>query len=74
MHAERINASRKYQAALRVVRAAEMGTDLAAWEAADAALVAARNALVVAEIKWPTKGESNRERREIEMSNRGWRK
>jgi len=74
MHAERINASRKYQAALRVVRAAEMGSDLAAWESADAALVAARNALVAAEIKWPTKVEAARERREIEMSNRGWRK
>ena len=73
MHAERINANRKYQAALRVVRAAEMGSDLAAWEAADAARIAARNALVAAEIKWPTKAESNRERREIDRGNRGMR-
>jgi hypothetical protein len=73
MHAERINASRKYQAAIRVVRVAEMGSDIAAWEAADAALVAARDALVAAEIKWPTKSEFARERREIDRGNRGLR-
>jgi hypothetical protein len=73
MHAERINASRKYQAALRVWRAAGMGSDLAAWEAADAAMIAARDALVASEIKWPTKAESNRERREIDRGNCGWR-
>jgi hypothetical protein len=50
-----------------------MGSDIAAWEAADAARVAARNALVAAEIKWPTKAESNRERREIDRGNRGMR-
>jgi hypothetical protein len=73
MHADRINASRKYQAALRVVRAAEMGSDLAAWEAADAARIAARDALVAAEIKWPTKSEMASHRREIDRGNRGMR-
>jgi len=73
MHAERINASRRYQAALRVSRVAGMGSDIAAWEAAEAALVAARSALVAAEIKWPTKAEANRERREIDRGNRGMR-
>ena len=73
MHAERINASRKYQAALRVWRAAGMGSDLAAWEAADADMEAARNALVAAEIKWPTKAEVARERRELDRGNRGMR-
>ena len=74
MNAERINASRKYAAALRVVKIAELGTNLAAWQAADAALSDARTALVAAEIKWPTKAESTRERRTIMMSNRGLRK
>jgi hypothetical protein len=73
MNAERINASRKYQAALRVVRVAEMGSDLAAWEAAEAACIAARDALVAAEIKWPTKSEVARERRELDRGNRGLR-
>jgi hypothetical protein len=73
MTAERINASRKYQAALRVVKSAELGSDLAAWEAADAALSDARKALVAAEAKWPTKAESNRERRELDRGNRGLR-
>jgi hypothetical protein len=73
MHAERINASRKYQAALRVVRVAEMGSDLAAWEAAEAARISAREALVAAEIKWPSKSDVARERREIDRGNRGWR-
>jgi DMSO/TMAO reductase YedYZ molybdopterin-dependent catalytic subunit len=74
MNAERINATRKYAAALRVVKAAELGSDLAAWQAADAALAHARTALVAAEIKWPTKAETSRERRTIMMSNRGLRK
>jgi hypothetical protein len=74
MHAERINASRKYAAALRLVKTAELGVNLAAWQAADAALADARTALVAAEIKWPTKAETSRERRAIEMSNRGLRK
>ena len=74
MHAERINASRKYEAALKAERAAGMGSDLAAWEKAEAAKIVARNALVAAEMRYPTKQEIARERREIEMSNRGIRK
>ena len=74
MHAERINASRKYAAALKVERAAGMGSDLAAWKKAEAALVAARDALVAVEMRYPTKQETARERRAIEMSNRGLRK
>ncbi len=73
MHSERINASRKYQAALRVVKSAEAGSDLAAWEAADSALSDARKALVAAESKWPTNAELNRERRELDRGNRGLR-
>jgi hypothetical protein len=73
MHSERINASRKYQAALRVVKSAEAGSDLAAWEAADSALSDARKALVAAEAKWPTNAELNRERRELDRGNRGLR-
>jgi hypothetical protein len=73
MKTERINANRKYQAALRVSRVAGMGSDLAAWEIAEAALIAARNALVAAEIKWPTKSEAARQRRELDRGNRGLR-
>ena len=43
-------------------------------EAREAAKIAARNALVAAEMRHPTKQEIARERREIEMSNRGLRK
>ena len=74
MNAERINASRKYAVALKSERAAGMGSDLAAWEKANAALTLARNALVAAEMRYPTKQEVARERRAIEMSNRGLRK
>jgi hypothetical protein len=73
MNAERINASRKYQAALRVVKFAEAGSDLAAWEAADSALSDAREALVAAEAKWPTNAELNHKRRELDRGNRGLR-
>lgn len=74
MHAERINASRKYDAALKAERAAGMGSDLVAWEKAEAARIEARDALVAAEMQYPTKQEVARERRAIEMSNRGLRK
>ena len=74
MHAERINASRQYEAAAKVVRALELGRDLAAWETAEAARIVARDALVVAEMRYPTRREVIRERREIELSNRGIRK
>ena len=74
MNAERINASRKYAAALKAERAAGMGSDLAAWEKAEAARIEARDALVAAEMRYPTKQEVARERRAIEMSNRGLRK
>jgi len=73
MHAERINANRKYQAALRVWRAASMGSDLAAWQAADNAMELARNALVAAQIKWPTKAEVAHDWREAYRANRGLR-
>jgi hypothetical protein len=73
MHAERINASRKYAEAIRVVKAAELGSDLAAWQAADDCLAAARNALVIAEAKWPTKADASRQQREIDRGNRGLR-
>lgn len=74
MNAARINASRKYEMALKAERAAAMGSDLAKWEAAEAARIIARDELVAAEIQWPTKQEVARERRAIEMSNRGLRK
>ena len=74
MHAERIAASCKYAAALKAERAAGAGSDLATWEKANAALTLARNALVAAEMRHPTKQEVARERRVVEMSSRGLRK
>lgn len=74
MHAERINASQKHASAIRTLRVAEMGNDVAAWEAAERAANETRAALVAAEKRWPTKVEIARQRRELEMSNRGIRK
>ena len=73
MHAERINASRKYEAAINAWRAAGMGSDLAKWEAADAALTIARNELVAAEMRYPTKREVARERDAVRHANMGFR-
>ena len=73
MHAERINALRKYEAALKAERAAGMGSDLAAWENAEAARLVARDALVAAEMRYPTQQEIKRERDSIRRANMGWR-
>ena len=73
MHAERINASRKYEAAVKAFRSAGMGSDLAKWQAADAALTIARDELVAAEMRYPTSREIARERNEVRRANMGFR-
>ena len=69
----RMIASRNHEAALKTLRAAEMGTDLAAYEAANEAARITREALVIAERINPTKKEVARERNAVRLANMGWR-
>ena len=71
MNAQRITAQRNHEAALRALRAAEDGNDLAKWEAAEAAATITRRALVAAEIQYPTNQETRRESRVLALRNRG---
>ena len=73
MHAERINASRNHAAAIKNLRVAEMGADLAAYEAANEAANATRVALVNAERMHPTKNEVAREKNAVRLANMGFR-
>jgi hypothetical protein len=71
MNTTRKQAEASYQAALSAVRAAESGSDLAAWEAANAVLTAARTALIAAEAEFPTAAEVKRESRRQWLRNTG---
>ena len=71
MNASRKQAQATYDAALANVRAAEIGTDLSAWEITTVELAAARTALIEAEINFPTVGEKKRESRKNWMRNIG---
>lgn len=71
MNAQRAKATKEYMAALEAVRAAESGTDEAAWITASATLDAARKALVSAETMYPTFSETKRSNRELMLRNRG---
>lgn len=71
MHPARLTAQRNHEAALRVLRAAESGNDLAKWEAAEAAATITRRALVDAEMQYPTTSESKRATRTLMLRNRG---
>ncbi len=64
-------AERNHAAALAALRLAESGTDLAAWEAAEAAATITRRALVEAEMTYPTFIESKRAARSLNLRNRG---
>lgn len=71
MNTARTQAQRNYNSALAAVRAAECGTDEAAWAAADAVLTAARNALLNAEEMFPTSAETKRAANLLRLRNRG---
>lgn len=71
MNAQRLQAQKTYDAALKAVRATESGTDLAAWEAASKVLDAARSALVAAEKANPLPAEIRRENNMLRLRNRG---
>jgi hypothetical protein len=71
MTTTRQKAEKTYQAALSAVRAAESGSDLAAWEAANAVLANARTALIEVEAQFPTAAEVKREARRQWLRNTG---
>ena len=71
MNAARQIAQRNHEAALRALSAAESGSDLAKWEAAEAAATITRRALVNAEMQYPTIAEMKREARVLTLRNRG---
>lgn len=68
---DRKTAKQRYDAALAAVRAAESGTDAAAYDAAEAALAVARSVLVAAELANPTKAEIKKRERSLYLRNRG---
>jgi DNA-binding protein H-NS len=71
MNTTRLIAQRNHDAALRALRIAEDGNDLAKWEAAEAAAAITRRALVEAEMLFPTTQEQRREARVLTLRNRG---
>ncbi len=71
MNTTRLIAQRNHETALRALRAAENGNDLAKWEAAEAAATITRRALVAAEMQYPTPKEERREARVLTLRNRG---
>jgi hypothetical protein len=71
MNAQRLQAQKTYDAALKAMRATEMGTDLAAHEAACRVLDTARSALVAAEMAHPLPAEIRRENNMLRLRNRG---
>jgi len=71
MNLNRITAQRNHESALRTLRAAESGSDLARWEASEAAATITRRALVAAEMLHPTASEQRRETRTLTLRNRG---
>ena len=67
----RKDAEKIYNAALTAVKLAECGTDLEAYNKADAKLTEARTALIAAETTYPTKDESRRTNELYKLRNRG---
>lgn len=72
MNAQRLQAQKEYDSALKAVRLAESRNDESAWLAADGRLTIARSALVAAEIANPLPAEIRRENNLLRLRNRGW--
>lgn len=71
MNAQRTQAEKNYKAALATWNKLASGTDLAAWEKADAVLTLARKELIAAENAYPTYAERKRENNRLRLGNRG---
>jgi hypothetical protein len=71
MIAQRIQAKKRYEEALKAVRIAEKNENLQEWEAADAFLTVARRELVSAEMAHPTNREKKKENELLWLRNRG---
>jgi len=67
----RKDAEKIYNAALAAVKVAETGTDIEAYNKADAKLTEARIALIAAETAYPTKDETRRSNELYRLRNRG---
>jgi len=72
MNANRVEAEKAYKAALAAVKKAELGTDLAAYGAADAKLSIARTAAIAAGNAYPTRDEVRRSSEYRRLRNRGY--
>lgn len=71
MNATRKLAQAKYDAALKVLRAAENGADEQVWIDADVGLSIARQELIAAEEQYPTPAETKRSNNLLRLRNRG---
>ena len=71
MNAQRTQAEKSYKTALATWNKLASGTDLAAWEKADAELAQKRTALIAAETAHPTFVETKRANNLLRLRNRG---